>query len=130
MPGPRAGGEDAGVDLQVEVAARVAGAGGVVPYHRRLGPLDRDLHLSATRADPRGGVLGQPADDLDRGPVLGGVLRRGDLWVHGGGQGPGLRAVDRDLDEPQPVLIGAQPALGGAGLDVVAGDPPLVGVAV
>ena len=125
---PGAGGEDAGVDLQVEVAVRVAGPGGVVPHHRRLELLDGHLHLPAPRPDPGGGVLGEPADDLDRGPLLGGVVRRGDLRVQRRGQGPGLRAVHDDLDEPQPALVGAQPALGGTGLDVVPGDPPLVGV--
>ena len=36
--------------LQVEVTVRVTGARGVVPHHRRLEPLDRDLHLSAPGA--------------------------------------------------------------------------------
>ena len=101
QPPPRAGGEDAGVDLQVEVAVRVAGPGGVVPHHRRLELLDRHLHLPAPRPDPGGGVLGEPADDLDRGPVLGGVVGGGDLRVQRRGQRPGLRTVDHDLDEPQ-----------------------------
>ncbi len=55
---PRAGGEHASVDLEVEVSVRVACAGGVVTHHRGLELLDGDLHLSATRPDPRGGVLG------------------------------------------------------------------------
>ena len=109
------------------MAVRVAGPGGVVPHHRRLELLDRDLHLPAARPDPGGGVLGQPADDLDRGPVLGGVVGGGDLRVQRGGQRPGLRTVDHDLDEPQALLVGTQPALRRPGLDVVPGDPPLVG---
>ena len=99
---PPAGGEHPGVDLQVQVPVRVAGAGGVVPHHRGLQLLDRDLHLSAPRPDPGGGVLGEPADDLGRGPVLGGVVGGGDLRVQCRGQRPGLRPVDHHLDEPQP----------------------------
>ena len=105
QPSPRAGGEDAGVDLQVEVAVRVAGPGGVVPHHGGLELLDRDLHLPASRPDPGGGVLGEPADDLGRGPVLGGVVGGGDLRVQRRGQRPGLRTVDHDLDEPQTLLV-------------------------
>ena len=106
QPPPPPGGEHAGVDLQVQVAVRVAGPGGVVPHHRGLELLDRHLHLPAARPDPGGGVLGQPADDLGRGPVLRGVVRRRDLGVQRRGQRPGLRPVDHDLDEPQPVRVG------------------------
>ena len=73
---PLPGGEHAGVDLQVQVPVRVTGARGVVPHDRGLEPLDRHLHLPAARTDPRGRVLGQPADDLLRGAVLRGVVRR------------------------------------------------------
>jgi hypothetical protein len=89
-PSPGAGGEDAGVDLQVEVTVQVTGPACVVPHHRRLELLDRDLHLTAPRPDPRGGVLGAPPDDLGRSLVLGGVVRGGDLRAQRGGQRPGL----------------------------------------
>ena len=78
---PTAGGEDASVDLEVEVAVRVTGAGGVVPYDGGLELLDRDLDLSAPRSDPGGGVVGKPADDLLRCPFLGCVVGGGDLRV-------------------------------------------------
>jgi len=127
---PGAGCEDAGVDLKVEVTVRVTGPARVVPHHRGLELLDRDLHLSATRPDPGGRVLREPADDLGRCLVLSLVVRGGDLRVQGRGERPGLRTVDHDLDEPQPALIRAESTLRGAGLDVVTGDPTLVGVAV
>jgi hypothetical protein len=104
---PSAGGEDAGVDLEVEVAVRVTGAGGVVPYDGGLELLDGDLDLSAPRPDPGGGVVGEPADDLGRGLVLGCVVGGGDLGVQGRGQGPGLGALDDDLYEPQRAVIGS-----------------------
>jgi hypothetical protein len=53
-PPPGAGRPDAGVDLKVQVAVRVAGAGGVVPDHGSLDALDRDLHLASARPDPGG----------------------------------------------------------------------------
>jgi hypothetical protein len=46
-----------------------------------------------------------------------------------GGQRPGLRAVDNDLDEPQRVRVLADPALLPAGAEVDPGDPLLVSVA-
>jgi hypothetical protein len=124
---PGAGGEDAGVDLQVQVPVRVAGAGGVVPHDGGLEPLDGDLDLAAARADPGGGVLGEPGDDLAGRAVLGGVVCGGHRWVHRRGEGPALGSVDDDLDEPQGVVVLAEPALREAGGDVVAGDPALVG---
>ena len=107
---------------------RISGAGGVVPHRHRLQHLERNLHLPAARTDPGGGVPGEPADDLDRGAVLGGVVIGGDVRVHRGGQGPGLRPVDHHLDEPHGALVGAQPAPRRAGVRVLAGDPGLVGV--
>ena len=98
---PPSGGEHPGIDLQVQVTVRVAGPRGVVPHHRGLQLLHRYLYLSAAGTHPGGRVLGQPPDDLDRGPLLGGVEGVRDLRVQGRGQGPGLRAVDDDLDEPQ-----------------------------
>jgi hypothetical protein len=106
---------------------RVAGPGGVVPHHSSLESLDRDLDLPASGPDAGGGVLGEPADDLGRGPVLSGVVGGRDLGMQGGRQRPGLRAVDDHLDEPQSPCVGAQPPFGGAGVDVVPGDPPFVG---
>jgi hypothetical protein len=107
---------------------RISGAGGVVPHRHRLQHLDRHLHLPAARADPGGGVPGEPADDLDRGAVLGGVVGGGDVRVHRGGQGPGLGTGDHHLDEPHRPLVGAQPAPRLSGVRVLAGHPALVGV--
>jgi hypothetical protein len=90
---PATFGEDPGVDLQVEMAMRVTGPRGVVPHHRRLQLLERHLHLPAPRPDPGGGVLGQPADDLDRGPVLGRVVR--PLRSEGAGSRPKTRSSGR-----------------------------------
>ena len=108
---PRAGREDAGVDLEVQVPVRVAGPRRVVPDHRGLDLLDRHLHLPPARPDPGGRVLGDPADDLGGGLVLRRVQRGRDLRVQRGGQRPGLRAVDGDLDEPQRVRVLADPTL-------------------
>ena len=73
--------EHASVDLKVEVAVRIAGAGGVVPHHRGLELLNRDLDLPTPGSDPCGRVGGQPFDDLDRRTVLGCVVGGGDLRV-------------------------------------------------
>jgi hypothetical protein len=73
---PSAGGIDAGVDLEMQMPVRVTGPRGVVPDHRGLDPLHRDLDLPAPRPDPGPGVPGDPADDLGRRPVLGGVQCR------------------------------------------------------
>ena len=89
---PGAGRPDAGVDLQVQVTVRVAGPGRVVPDHRGLDLLDRHLHLPTARPDPGGRVLGDPADDLGGGLVLGFVQRGRDVWMQRRGQRPGLRA--------------------------------------
>ncbi len=51
---PATGGADAGADLEVEVAMRVAGAGGVVPDNGRLDLLDRHLHLASAWPDTGG----------------------------------------------------------------------------
>ena len=67
---PGAGCPDPGVDLEVEVPVRVPGAGGVVPDHRRLKPLHRDLDLPAPRPHPGGRMLGHPAHDLGRRLIL------------------------------------------------------------
>ena len=123
-------GEDPGVDLQMQMAVGVTGPGGVVPDHRRLDLLHRHLHLPAARPHPRRRVRGDPADDLLGRTLLCRIQGGRDLRVEGGRERPGLRAVDGDLDEPQRVRVVPQPALGLAGLDVVAGHPPLVGLAV
>ena len=127
---PRAAREDACVDLHVEVAVRVAGARGVVTYDGRLDHLHRHLHLSAARPDPGGGVLGHPADHLARRPIHRRVVRRRDVGMECGGERPGLRPVDDDLDEPQRACVVAQASLGRAGQHVVPGDPALVRRAV
>lgn len=127
-PGVR--GEDAGVDLKVQMPVRVSGPRRVVPDHRGLDPLHRHLHLPAPRSDAGGGVLGDPADDLGGGFVLSPVQRGRDLRMQGSRQRPGLRAVDGDLDEPQCVRVRADPTLLATGVDIEPGDPLLVGLAV
>ena len=99
-----------------------------MPHRHRLQHFEQHLHLPAARADPGGGVPGEPADDLHRGTVLGGVIGGGNVFVQHGGQRPGLRAVDHNLDEPHRPLVGAQPAPRLSGIRVSAGDPGLVGV--
>ena len=128
---PRTAREDACVDLHVEVAVRVTGARGVVTHDGRLELLHRDLHLPATRPDPGGGVLGHPPDHLTSRPIHRRVVRRRDVGVERGGERPGLRPVHDDLDEPQRTGVVAQPTLRPSPVsDVVAGDPPLVGVPI
>ncbi len=113
-----------------KMPVRVTGPGRVVPDHRRLDLLHRHLHLPTPRPHPRRRVLGDPADDLLGRPVLRRIQRGRDLRMQGCRQRPGLRPVDGDLDEPQRVRVVPQPPLGPAGVDVVPGDPPLVGLAV
>jgi hypothetical protein len=60
-------GEHSGVHLQVQMPVGVPGPGGVVPHRYRLEHLKRHLHLSTAWADPGGGVLVQPAEDLAGG---------------------------------------------------------------
>jgi hypothetical protein len=127
---PRAAREDACVDLHVEMTVRVAGSRGVVTYDSRLDHLHRHLHLTAARTDPGGGVLGHPADHLARRPIHRRVVRRRDVGVECGGERPGLRPVDDDLDEPQRACVVAQAPLGSAGQHVVPADPALVRRAV
>jgi hypothetical protein len=83
---PGTGRVDAGVDLEVKVTVRVPGPGGVVPDHRGLDLLDRDLHLASAGPDPRRRVTGDPAHDLGGGLVLGFVERGRDVWVKRRGQ--------------------------------------------
>lgn len=97
--------------------------------HGGLDLLDRDLHLIAPRAHPGRGVLRQPADDLRRGPLLRRVIRQGDRRIDGCGERPGLGSVDHDLDEPQRLVVLAEPPLR-ASVGGVAGNPPLVVVAI
>src|SRR3954454_971958 len=112
----------------MKVAVRITGPGRVVPDHGRLDLLDRHLHLPPTRPNSRGGVLGDPCDDLDGGLVLCFVQRGRDLWMKRRGQGPRLGSVDGDLDEPQRLRVVADPTLLKTGADLDAGDPLLVGV--
>jgi hypothetical protein len=79
-------GADPGVDLQVQVPVRIAGPRGVVPHRDRLDLLHRDLHLRSGRADPRGRVIGEPAENLFRRAVLRGVIRRRNTGINGGGE--------------------------------------------
>jgi DNA-3-methyladenine glycosylase len=75
---PRAGGEHPGVDLQVEVSVRVARAGGVVPHHRGLEPLDGVELMRARRGLERDEELcsgpGKLTQALGIGLDLNGVL--------------------------------------------------------
>jgi hypothetical protein len=95
-------------------------------YNGRLDLLDRDLHLSAAWSDPGGRVLCKPTDNLRSGAILGGVVSLCDLGMQRRGDGPGLGPVDADFGEPDCLVVGSEPALDGAGLDVVPGHPPLV----
>ena len=128
QPAPLLGGEHPGAQLRVQMPVRISGAGGVVPHRHRLQHPERHLHLPAARADPGSRVPGEPADDLDRGAVLRGVVGGGDVQVHRGGQRPGLGAVDHDFDEPHRTLVGSQPPARLPGVWVPAGDPALVGL--
>lgn len=126
---PGTGRPDPGVDLQVKMAVRVTGSGGVVPDHRRLDPFDRDLHLTATRPHPRRRMLGDPTHDLRCSPVLRGIQRGRDLRMQRCRQRPGLRPVHRDLEEPQRIWVVTHPTLPCAGVDVDPGDPLLIRIA-
>jgi hypothetical protein len=119
-----------GVDLHVEVAVRVAGSRGVVTYDSRLDHLLRHLNLSAARPDARGGVRGHPTDHFTGCSIHRGVVRRRDVGMESGGERPGLRPVDDDLDESQRACVLAQASFGRAGQYVVAGDPAFVPRAV
>jgi len=77
-----------------------------VPYDGSLDLLDRNLHLAIARSDPGRRMLGQPADDLRRGAILGSVVRHRDLWVQCRGDRPGLGSVDGDLNEPNRLGVG------------------------
>ena len=121
-------GEDPGVDLQMQMPVRVTGPRGVVPHHRGLDLLHRHLDLMAPRPHPRGRVLGQPADHLLGGPILGAVVGGRDLGVKRGGQRPRLWSVDHHLHEPHRSSVGAHPPLGRTRGRVVPADPRLVGV--
>ena len=82
-------GEDASVEVEVEVTVRVPSAGGVVPHHRSFESFDGDLDLQAARADAGGGVRGEPADYLDRRAV---GRRRRRPRSRGGGTRRGTRS--------------------------------------
>jgi hypothetical protein len=129
-PSPLASREDPRVDLEVQVSVGIAGPRREVAYDGGLDLLDRHLYLPPSRPDPRRRMGGEPAGDLLGCGHLGAAVRLGDLGVKYGGERPGLRPVDGDLDEPHRLVVGPQPPLGRAGLDVVAGDPLLVGLAV
>jgi hypothetical protein len=73
-------------------------------------------------------MLRQPGQDLGRGPVLRRLIRCADVRVQLRREGPRLRPVDDDLDEPHRLPIGPQPALGRTGARVQAGHPRLVRV--
>jgi hypothetical protein len=88
QPPPASFGDHPGVNLQVQVTVRISGPGGVMPHRHHLDFLHRDLHLGTARADPGGRVLGQPGDDLPRGPVLRRVIRPRDVGVQFGRERP------------------------------------------
>ena len=118
---PGSFGEDAGVDLDVQVAVRVTGPGGVVPHHGCFDLGHRHLDLPALGSDPGGGVLGDPADDLLGRPGLGRIEGVGDLGMQRGRERPGLGSVHHDLDEPQRLRVGSQPPLRDTGSDLEEG---------
>ena len=127
---PRTGRPDAGVDLQVEMPVRVTGPGGVVPDHRRLDPLHRHLHLPTPRPHPGGRVPGDPADDL---------LAARSCAASSAAEISGCRAAASDQvfgpftitsTNRNAVRVLPEPALRLPGLDVDAGHPLLVGLAV
>jgi hypothetical protein len=122
-------GQHPGVDLQVQVAVRVAGTGGVVPDGHCLELLDRDLHLATARADAGRRVLGQPRDDLLGGAVLRRVIGDGDLGVQFGGDRPRLRPVHGHFDKAHRAIVVTQPAPRLPGVRVDPGHPRLVPVA-
>lgn len=99
-------------------------------YDGRLDLLDRYLHLPIARPDARRRVGGEPTDDLLGRSQLRRVVRLRNLRVQGRSEGPGLRSVDGDLDEPDPLLVLPQPPLREPAVDVISRDPPLVGLAV
>src|SRR5674476_259944 len=102
----------------------------VVAHSGGLDLLDGHLYLSATRPDPRRGVLSQPLDDLLGGSVLGCVIRLGDTRIECGCQRPGLRPVHDHLDEPHSGCVLTQPTSRFATQWVETRDPRLVAVAV
>jgi hypothetical protein len=75
-----------GAYLHVQMPVRIPGTGGVVPHRHRFQDFHRHLHLTAARPDPGGHVLGEPADDLCGGAVLGSVVGDGDVRVDRGRQ--------------------------------------------
>jgi hypothetical protein len=75
-------------------------------------------------------MLGDPADDLAGGPVLSLVQDGRDPRMRGSRQGPGLRTVDGDLNEPQRVRVLANPTLLATCVNVDPRDPLLVGLTV
>jgi hypothetical protein len=114
----------------VQVTVRVTGPRCVVPHDRGLDLLNRHLDLAAMRTDSRRGVLGDPANDLGGGAFLGGVVSLRDLSVQRRGKRPGLGPVDDHLDEPQRMLVLADPTLRDSDLNLMTSDPPFVGVPV
>ena len=117
------------VDLQVEVAVRVACPGGVVTHDDGFDLVDGHLHLKSSWTDAGGGVLGDPRDDLLGCSLLGCVIGRRHVGMKGRDQGPCLRPVDGHLREPDALVVRAEPAFRLARC-VVPGDPRLVGIAV
>jgi hypothetical protein len=69
------------IDLHVQMPVGIACPRRVMPDRGRLDQLDRHRNLRTPRADPRRRVLGEPADELRRGPVLGGLIGDRDVWV-------------------------------------------------
>jgi len=97
-----------------------------MPHHVGLEPLYRDLYLPAPRTDPGGRVLGEPGQDLGRGPVLRRRIRGRDVRVQLRRERLRLRSVHHHFDEPHRLPVTTQPTLRHAGHRVEAGHPRLV----
>jgi hypothetical protein len=123
---PPSFGENASVDLQVQMSVRIACARGVMAHGDSVDLGDRYLDLRAARADPRRRVLREPADNLPRCAFLSRVVCGGDVGVQFGGKGPRLGSVDDNFHEPDRICVGAQPALRRARIGVETGYPGLV----
>jgi hypothetical protein len=96
---PLAGRPDAGADLEVHVAVRIAGPAGLVDHHDRLKALDRYHLLPTARPDPRDRVQREEPADLGDRVGLCRVQGFGYVGVQRGGDRGRLRGVDDHLGE-------------------------------